>query len=106
MTKKAVIWCEDQGALAYASDKTGQEAEMDWPEPGDLIGLETEDTDMLRQVTTMWMVNARACPQLPAALRGETNRPASQLSLVASAPASHYDGAEPANRNLRCASAG
>ncbi|MDO5530359.1 MAG: hypothetical protein Q4F71_13230 [Paracoccus sp. (in: a-proteobacteria)] len=83
-TSKAVIWCEDQGALAYASPETGREDDMDWPEPGDLIGLDAKDGAKLREVTQMWLVTPRAFPQLPAALLGETNRPASQLSLVSS----------------------
>ena len=84
MTKKAVIWCEDQGALAYASEKTGCDSGMDWPEPGDLIGVETAETEALRQVTSMWLVNARACPQLPAALRAEASRPAAPPCAMAS----------------------
>lgn len=83
MTKKAVIWCEDQGALAYASDKTGCDGGMAWPEPGDLIGVETAETEALRQVTSMWLVNARACPQLPAVLRAEADRPAAEPGVTA-----------------------
>jgi len=82
-TRKAVIWCEDQGPLAYLGGGEGVIADLDWPVPGDLLRLECETVGNLRHATSVSVIAARACPQLPAALLGQTNRPASHLRIVA-----------------------
>ena len=90
--EKAVIWCEDQGALAYLQGRENLSAdELLWPEAGDLLELETELVGPLRHARKVMLISEKHCPQLPAMLRGETTpRPAPRsaaqphLRLVAS----------------------
>ncbi|MFD1795311.1 hypothetical protein FQV27_08780 [Paracoccus aurantiacus] len=83
-TSKAVIWCEDQGPLAYLRGREGLMEEIDWPVPGDLLRLECETIGNLRHARSVSIIAPKVCPQLPAALLGHTNRPASHLHIVSS----------------------
>lgn len=90
-SKKAVIWCEDQGPLAYLRDHDNLLEEASWPVPGDLIRLECETIGNLRQAHSVRVIAPKVCPQLPDALLGKTNRPSSHLEIVSSndAPKMH-----------------
>ena len=82
--RKAVIWCEDQGPLAYLRDCDSLTEQADWPVPGDLLRLECETIGNLRHAHSVSLIAPRVCPQLPEALLGRTNRPSSHLHVVSS----------------------
>jgi len=66
---KAVIWCEDQGELAYfdAAEHPGPIAlEM---EPGDLVKFEVSCLDRLRRVRNPRLVAERQYPSLAVDLK-------------------------------------
>ena len=46
--EKAVIWCEDHGALAYLQGQENLDFPCEWPEAGDLVELEYETVNDLR----------------------------------------------------------
>ncbi|MFV0293484.1 MAG: hypothetical protein ACK5II_09850 [Paracoccus sp. (in: a-proteobacteria)] len=79
---KAVIWCEDQGPLAYLKGRDSLLDEAEWPVPGDLLRLECETIGNLRQAHSVSLIAPKVCPQLPGALLGKTNRPASHLRVI------------------------
>ena len=81
-SQKAVIWCEDQGPLAYLRGCDGLLEQIDWPVPGDLLRLECETVGNLRHAHSVSIIAPKACPQLPDALMGQTNRPASHLHVI------------------------
>ncbi|WBU59535.1 hypothetical protein [Paracoccus albus] len=81
-SRKAVIWCEDQGPLAYLRGRDNLLEEADWPVPGDLLRLECETIGNLRQAHSARVLEQKVCPQLPDALLGKTNRPSSHLEIV------------------------
>ncbi|MFV0411454.1 MAG: hypothetical protein ACK5LJ_17680 [Paracoccus sp. (in: a-proteobacteria)] len=79
---KAVIWCEDQGPLAYLKGRDALLEEAEWPVPGDLLRLECETVGNLRHAHSVSVIAPKVCPQLPDALLRQTNRPASNLRVV------------------------
>lgn len=86
---KAVIWCEDQGALAYLHGAGKLVQGHEWPEAGDMVELETEVQNGLRHAFNVRIVTERRCRELPELLRDvgtdkgrATARPA--LRVVAS----------------------
>lgn len=81
-TRKAVIWCEDQGPLAYLRGRDSLLEETEWPVPGDLLRLECETIGNLRHARSVSVIAPNICPQLPDALLGRTNRPSSHLHIV------------------------
>ncbi|MFI0394780.1 hypothetical protein [Paracoccus jiaweipingae] len=82
--QKAVIWCEDQGALAYLQGTDVLQGQMCWPQPGDMLELETETRGALRCATTVRMYREQSCPELPEILMGAADqaRPAAHLRVV------------------------
>lgn len=62
--EKAIIWCEDQATLAYLQ---GSENFMGskWPQPGDLVELETHTVGNLRHALNVSMLSEQCCPQIP-----------------------------------------
>ncbi|MDO5647949.1 hypothetical protein [Paracoccus sp. (in: a-proteobacteria)] len=85
-TEKAVIWCEDQGALACL---LGQENTVDmaqWPQPGDLVELDSVMDGNLRHARNVTMISEHACPKLPELLANSTQQHP-HLHLVSSRPA-------------------
>lgn len=64
--EKAIIWCEDQATLAYLQGRANLvEAEGRWPEPGDLVELETQTIGNLRHALVVSILSEQSCPQLP-----------------------------------------
>lgn len=82
--RKAVIWCEDQGPLAYLRGCDNLLEEADWPVPGDLLRLECETVGNLRHARSVTVIAPKVCPQLPDALLGKSRRPGPHLQVVAS----------------------
>lgn len=68
--EKAVIWCDDQGALAYLQGRENlARRDMSWPEAGDLMELETEFHAALRHARQVALLSDGACHSLPDMLR-------------------------------------
>lgn len=88
-SRKAVIWCEDQGPLAYLRGCDSLLEQIDWPVPGDLLRLECETVGNLRHAHSVSVIAPKVCPQLPDALLGQTNRPASHLHVVSRCDTPH-----------------
>ena len=63
--EKAIIWCEDQATLAYLQGRANLVDPDKWPEPGDLVELETETVGNLRHALQVSMISEQACPELP-----------------------------------------
>lgn len=83
--EKAVIWCEDQGALAYLQGRENLAvAAMPWPEAGDLMELETEDIASLRHARRVSLLAEGGCPALPDMLRQNAAPAEPRLRLVSS----------------------
>ncbi|MDO5632705.1 MAG: hypothetical protein Q4G22_12840 [Paracoccus sp. (in: a-proteobacteria)] len=82
--EKAVIWCEDQGALAYLQGRENLAMPgMGWPEAGDLMELETEFLASLRHARRVALLSEAQCPDLPDTLR-RTTEAEPHLRLVSS----------------------
>ncbi|MDO5613137.1 MAG: hypothetical protein Q4G14_07840 [Paracoccus sp. (in: a-proteobacteria)] len=83
--EKAVIWCEDQGALAYLQGRENLAMPgMGWPEAGDLMELETEFLASLRHARHVALLSEAECPGLPDALRRAPEPDEMRLRLVSS----------------------
>lgn len=83
--QKAVIWCEDQGALAYLQGFENLSQPMNWPVAGDLLELETRLVGDLRHAFNVRLITESWCPDLPEKLR-ETQPMRGNLKLVSSQP--------------------
>lgn len=86
---KAVIWCEDQGALAYLQGSDSVVGNLGWPEAGDMVELETEVRNDLRHAFNVRIVTERKFTELPGILREIGTEPAAaparpSLRVVAS----------------------
>lgn len=67
--QKAVIWCEDQGALAYLKDGDDLQRGAEWPAAGDLMELESETIGELRFARCVSPIRERSCPEIPTMLQ-------------------------------------
>ncbi|WP_199260056.1 hypothetical protein [Paracoccus binzhouensis] len=73
--EKAVIWCEDHGALAYLQGQENLVTAEGWPEAGDLVELEFETINDLRHARAVSMVSGNRRSELPDLLRGMGDKP-------------------------------
>lgn len=101
--EKAVIWCEDHGALAYLQGQENLAFTKEWPDSGDLVELEVEMVQDLRHARCVTLVSGNKRSELPGLLRGMgekagATRPA--LRLI-----SNHD-CETSERPLKIAAAG
>ena len=78
--EKAIIWCEDNAALAYLQGRDDLTSSGFWPGPGDLVELESELVNNLRFARHVSILSERSCMQLPAMLKS---------SVVAASPDPH-----------------
>lgn len=86
-SKKAVIWCEDQASLAYLGGTESLANPEIWPEPGDLLELESEMVGDLRYARKVSMLSEQGCVHLPKMLRDSSctvDGPAHHLRLIRS----------------------
>lgn len=67
--EKAVIWCEDHAALAYLQGRDNLADAMHWPQPGDLVELESEIVGPLRNARRVTMLSEQEYAHLPGMLR-------------------------------------
>ena len=79
--QKAVIWCEDHGALAYLQGRADLVGDQMWPDAGDLLELESETIGALRHARNVSILSDRRCAQLPEMLRAQIT-PEPKLRLV------------------------
>lgn len=108
--EKSVIWCEDQGALAYLQGAGNMIDARNWPEPGDLVELEEEMQGALRCARSVTLLSERHCPELADILRKSIDPcPEPLLRLVPADASPRHSAdrrpADPAPR-LRCAGLG
>ena len=71
--EKAVIWCEDHGALAYLQGQENLLFPGCWPEAGDLVELELETVNDLRHARAVSLVSGNKRSDLPDLLRGRVS---------------------------------
>lgn len=71
---KAVIWCEDQGALAYLQGADNLINSHEWLQAGDMVELETEVRNELRHAFNVRIVTERKFSELPDMLRNGGTR--------------------------------
>ena len=105
--QQAVIWCEDHAALAYLSGEEHCTGCAEWPEPGDILELETELVGELRCARKVQPLTNARLPLLPELLRrsrGGPDAPSRHLMVVASgsgrAPAKDKTARLPRRSNL------
>lgn len=67
--EKAVVWCEDQGALAYLQGRHNLVGGDQWPTAGDMVELECDQRDGLRHAFNVSLILENGCPGLPEHLR-------------------------------------
>ncbi len=101
--EKAVIWCEDHAALAYLQGRENLMRESFWPQPGDLVELETEVMGDLRHARRVAMLSEQEFADLPVLLRANVPPTESHLRIVSSTPEPREQRA--AQRMIRTAAA-
>lgn len=79
---KAVIWCEDQGALAYLEGTANLAEAAAWPNAGDLVELDCTLEGGLRMARNVRLLSQGAGAALPRALRARAD-----ISPTEAAPA-------------------
>lgn len=80
--EKAVIWCEDHGALAYLQGQENLAFPVEWPEPGDLVELEIESAQDLRHARRVSLVSGNRRSELPGLLREIGAKPMVQRPVL------------------------
>lgn len=71
---KAVIWCEDQGALAYLEGLWNLALSAAWPNAGDLVELDCAPEGGLRLARNVRVLSQGVGEALPRALRARAVR--------------------------------
>lgn len=82
--EKAVIWCEDHAALAYLQGRDNLINPACWPQPGDLVELESDIIGPLRHARRVAMLSEQEFADLPGLLRSTIPAPEPHLRVVAS----------------------
>lgn len=67
--RKAVIWCEDQGDLAYVNAENTVLQSSDFFDAGDLVQFDMETRKSMRLANNPRLVIEKAGPGLPEVLR-------------------------------------
>lgn len=84
--EKAVIWCEDHAALAYLQGSENLSGTANWPQPGDLVELESEVIGPLRHARRVTLLSEQEYAPLPGILRAKATPAEPRLRVVASTP--------------------
>ena len=90
---KAVIWCEDHASLAYLQGRENLVHAAHWPQPGDLVELESEIVGALRNARRVALLSEQEFAHLPGMLKASSAPAESHLRVVSVSPA-----AEPRER--------
>lgn len=69
--EKAVIWCDDHGALAYLHGSQNLADKTTWPLAGDLVELSSETLGDLRYARDVALVDREYYVELPTILKQE-----------------------------------
>ena len=79
--EKAIIWCEDQATLAYLQGRVNFVGSNRWPEPGDLVELESRMIGNLRHALNVTILSEQILPELPRILADSqpVNRPSLRI---------------------------
>lgn len=85
--EKAVIWCEDHAALAYLQGRENLTNAAHWPQPGDLVELESEIVGALRNARRVTLLSEQEYAHLPDMLRAAATPAEPHLRVVACNPA-------------------
>lgn len=83
--EKAVIWCEDHAALAYLQGRENLVQASFWPQPGDLVELDSEIVGPLRNARRVALLSEQEFAHLPGMLHASMPSD-SHLRLVSSTP--------------------
>ncbi len=86
--KRAVIWCEDHGDLAFYKSKQKDEFLDNWCDPGDLVRFDIENDGEMRLASNLTLVAADEYPTLARHLKQASAAPVS--AVAPSADAAHY----------------
>lgn len=85
--EQAVIWCDDHAALAYLAGRADFADAATWPEPGDMVRLESETRGEVRYAREVRPLDEAPRRSLPELLKREQQPARHHLSLV-------HDGGE------------
>lgn len=81
--RKAVIWCEDQGDLAYVNGHVSAMNRDDFFDAGDLVQFDMEMCKSMRLANNARLVAEQAGSTLPNALRQGVEKPPDRRSTEA-----------------------
>ena len=84
--EKAVIWCEDHAALAYLQGRENLTSPVWWPQPGDLVELDSEIIGALRNARRVSLLSEQEYADLPGMLRASATPAEPQLRIISSNP--------------------
>lgn len=84
--EKAVIWCEDHAALAYLQGRENLVHAASWPQPGDLVELESEVVGALRNARRVTLLSEKEFAHLPGMLQATATPAESHLRVVSVSP--------------------
>ncbi len=101
--EKAVIWCDDHGALAYLQGQENLAFPGHWPEAGELVELEIESANDLRHARCVSLVSGNKRSELPGLLRDMSDKTNSQRPVLRVISNHEHDSVE---RPLKVAAAG
>lgn len=104
--EKAVIWCEDHAALAYLQGRENLAHDGCWPQPGDLVELDSEIVGPLRHARRVTMLSEQEFAHLPGLLRNSAPQAEPHLRVVSSTPFPESRDIPAATFELRTAAAG
>lgn len=82
--RKAVIWCEDQGPLAYLHGLDNVLGGDEWPATGAMVALESEVRNELRHAFNVRVLDESQMSELPGMLREVGGVGGGNADLVAS----------------------
>ncbi|MFB9225120.1 hypothetical protein [Paracoccus cavernae] len=82
--RKAVIWCEDQGPLAYLHGLDNVLGGDEWPVTGAMVALESEVRNELRHAFNVRVLDETQMSELPGMLREVGGTGGGNADLVAS----------------------
>jgi hypothetical protein len=98
--RKAVIWCDDQGDLAFFDDPCGV-GDTPFFEAGDMVQLEIAVEGNLRRAVSPRLVQEGVCTALPQQLRKCAPPPKKANGTIVDFPQSTSGAAPRARRALR-----
>ncbi len=97
--RKAVIWCDDNGDLAFYHDKDGVLDPTEFFDAGDMVQFDVDICRNLRQAKNARLVQERAFSGLPERLKNSAGMSASDTAQVLPfEPRNNHCDVEPALR--------